>query len=160
MRRLHLQLSFPHSIHFITCVTSTRGNWFVEESVCSELLTLLEGYRAKFAVKCYGYVLMPDHLHALLEQPGDQPAISGMLGGFKSVSSHRIKVDAFPGPRLWRERFDDVPVPGAEAARTKLDYIHNNPVKRSLVDAPERYCWSSAPHYWDGAPSIVTLATL
>jgi putative transposase len=31
--------------------------------------------------------------------------------------------------------------------REKLDYIHNNPVKRSYVNLPEHWRYSSASHY-------------
>lgn len=31
--------------------------------------------------------------------------------------------------------------------RQKLEYIHNNPVKRGYVDHPEHWRWSSARNY-------------
>ena len=34
--------------------------------------------------------------------------------------------------------------------RQKLEYIHNNPVKRGFVDLPEHWRWSSARNYAEG----------
>ncbi|MEW6050788.1 MAG: hypothetical protein AB1644_06970 [Candidatus Zixiibacteriota bacterium] len=41
-------------------------------------------------------------------------------------------------------RFDDVAIYTDHQFRTKLNYVHNNPVKAGLVTSPELYPFSSA----------------
>jgi REP element-mobilizing transposase RayT len=161
MLQRHERLTFASSIHFATTVTGVRGNWFVVPDQCRRMLELLEGYRARLEVRCLGYVLMPDHLHVLLCQDTDAPLIPRLVEGFKSVSARTLKPEGYPASRLWAKRYDDVPVPGSDAARTKLEYMHNNPVKRELVGKPEEYLWSSARTLmgYEGN-SIVTLSPL
>lgn len=157
MRRRHSTIAFAGSIHFITTVTAQRGDWFVKREICEAVLKWFEGYRSKHNLVCYGYILMPDHLHALLLQREDGDSVSLAIGGFKQMVSLKSKPDCYPEGQFWREGFDDVPVPGRDAAMTKLEYVHNNPIKRGLVGKPEDYLWSSAPFYYLETESIVTL---
>ena len=36
-----------------------------------------------------------------------------------------------------------------EFFQQKLDYIHNNPVRKQYVEKPENWTWSSASHYFE-----------
>jgi hypothetical protein len=45
---------------------------------------------------------------------------------------------------LWQRSFRSVTIDKDWAFRQKMDYIHNNPVKRGLCDLPASYRWSSA----------------
>ncbi len=49
------------------------------------------------------------------------------------------------GP-MWQPRFH---VRWVKNARGALRYIHQNPVVAGLVDAAEKYPWSSASGRWD-----------
>ncbi|MBI5059004.1 transposase [candidate division KSB1 bacterium] len=160
MRRRHSQLGFAGSIHFITTVTEVRGSVFVESSECKKILESFEVFRNKFELVCCGYVLMPDHLHAVLVQPNDGSHVSDAIGGFKRATSLKCKPARYPDTPLWRDNFDDVPVPGVEAAKTKLRYMLANPVRAGLVERPEEYEWSSAPEYYGGKSGIVTVTIL
>jgi putative transposase len=134
-----------------------RGNWFVGDDICIQILQWFEGYRAKYGLICYGYVLMPDHLHALLQQTGDGNPVSDAIGGFKRMASIKSRPIGYPEGSLWRATFDDVPVPGSEAAMTKLAYMHNNPIRRGIVEQPESYLWSSAAWYTYDTDEIIKL---
>jgi putative transposase len=157
LRRRHSAIAFTGSVHFITTVTALRGSWFIEPEICAEVLKLFEGYRAKHNLTCFGYVLMPDHLHALLMQPEQGNVVSAAIGGFKQMVSIKLRPSTYPVGPFWREGFDDVPVPGRDAAMTKLEYMHHNPIRRGLVDRGEDYLWSSAPFYYKETSSIVKL---
>ena len=43
--------------------------------------------------------------------------------------------------------------------KQRLEYIHNNPVKRGYVDLPEYWCYSSARDYMEQA-SLVPIVLL
>jgi putative transposase len=151
--------SFPieteNSDHFVTTVTRVRGSWFCDPRICLEALRLFEKYRALDGLICYGYVLMPDHVHSVLKQPFAGPMVSRFMANMKRETSLRAREllgDVFPG---WCDRYDDVYLPNSEAVRERLRYMHLNPVRRGLVEAPEDYGWSSArDHYELGAGCI------
>jgi putative transposase len=144
VRRRHLTLNFAGSVHFVTTVTRERGRWFVASAYCQAILTLFEGYRARQHIDCLGYVLMPDHLHALLRQNSDGQSVAELMRGFKRETSKLDRPFDYPGETLWADRYDDVPIPRIEAVSTRLGYMHHNPVKGKWSATAEDYPWSSA----------------
>ena len=56
-------------------------------------------------------------------------------------------------------RFDDEVIQNVGMLRTKLEYIHNNPVQAGLVASPEEYKYSSARNYILGDHSIIEIFT-
>jgi putative transposase len=159
--RRHTRLSIPGGSHFITTVTRARGSWFTHSEHCRHILEIFEDCRSNTQVVCIGYILMPDHLHALLVQPTkatEAPLpISELMRRFKQATSRFCRPQNFPEKSLWQARYDDVPVPGSHAAWTKLNYIHFNPVKRGLVTSPDIYPWSSARDYINSTKGIVSI---
>ncbi len=92
---------------------------------------------------------MPDHLHALLYQKMDGPKIPSFMNSFKRETSKSLEISGFSGPTLWRDTYDDVALPNQEAIRTRLEYMHWNPVRRGLVEDQLEYPWSSARFYFE-----------
>jgi putative transposase len=160
MRQRHKRLAFAGSIHFVTTVTRVRGALFTDDKICRELLELFEWYRDKFSVDCLGYVLMPDHLHAVLHQEEAEVVVPRMMHGFKKLTSRRCRPVRYPKMSLWQSRYDDVPVPGSDAIKTKLNYIHANPIRSGLVEEPEDYPWSSARDYYNEEAGIVKITKI
>jgi putative transposase len=158
MRRRHKRLDFAGSLHFVTTVTRERGNWFVSDFVCSEILTIFEHYRKRYGLDCYGYVLMPDHFHALLLQSTEDLSVSQLMNSFKRETSKFLNISDYPADTLWQHHYDDVPIPGPRATMTRLEYMHNNPVRRGLVAQATDYLWSSARFHFDlSNQSLITL---
>lgn len=52
--------------------------------------------------------------------------------------------------RLTEEGSHSQIIQGDAMLRLKVEYIHNNPVRRGYVDAPEHWRWSSAQNYLRG----------
>jgi putative transposase len=145
-------------VHFATTVAERRGFWFQDPQLCTELLSLFEAYRQRNSLYCLGYVLMPDHLHAVLVQTTEDGTVSRMMEHFKRFTSHRLLRAHCPQAEGWRDLFDDVPVPGSHAIWTKLNYLHWNPCHKGLCTSPEQYQWSSARWYCLQKPGIVQLS--
>ncbi|RPH93951.1 hypothetical protein EHM69_08715 [candidate division KSB1 bacterium] len=159
MRRRHQRLNFVGSLHFVTTVTLERGNWFVSVNACTEILTIFEHYRKQCGLDCFGYVLMPDHLHALLMQTADDKTVSQFMNSLKRETSKSLHLADFAADTLWRERYDDVLIPGQRAAAARIEYMHYNPVRRGLVTEATDYLWSSVRFYFELSDhGLVTLS--
>ena len=159
MRRRHSQLNFAGSIHFVTTVANVRGRWFVTDAVCEGMLRVLEHYRVKYQVDCFGYVLMPDHLHAMFRQNEEGDFISRLMRGFKEYTSRHIFPE-FGIPVAWRPNYDDVPIPGRDAALTRLGYMLDNPVRAGIVESAGSYRWSSPREDGEREKSVVTISLI
>lgn len=89
--------------------------------------------------KCVGFVVMPDHVHALisLSNPHD---LRRFIHGWKRMSSFEIRkwyADTCPeyfhgfglGDRFWQPKSYCFHIYSASKLREKLDYMHLNPVR-------------------------------
>ncbi len=110
------------------------------------------------------FVFMPEHVHLLvLPESGEPKAISRLLAGIKRPVSVRIKHDLSESNRGLLERLTITERPGKTVFRfwqegpgydrnlfdeqtvmTAIRYIHENPVRRGLVEDPHLWQWSSA----------------
>jgi len=89
---------------------------------------------------------MPSHIHFLIIIDGKQ--LSSFMRDFKKyVSQKAFKDLGILDSQIWMPRYDRVVISSEKIFRTKLDYIHNNPVRSALVDSIESWSWSSAGCY-------------
>jgi putative transposase len=113
--------------------------------------------REKFAAKCVGFVLMPDHVHLLIwfPQPGQ---LSRFVQQLKGRSSTQIKqflrdnLTAYAAhisldDPVWQGRFHSFEIYSTEKLEEKLTYMHLNPVRAGLVTRTIDWRWSSARWY-------------
>jgi putative transposase len=116
----------------------------------------------------YGFVIMPNHMHLLLQVPETIPSEKDVQHSLMSFTAHEfkkhlIKVEAgkleeyYVGDadrkyQFWERNPLPVNVFSKEMAEQKLDYIHLNPLqeKWNLATEPENYYYSSAKFYQTG----------
>jgi putative transposase len=130
-------------------VTTTFSDWnrFGEvEGVYTGICRSLEFCKEKYEALLSGYVLMPSHIHLLIFIDGSK--LPDFMRDFKKYVSQKVAKDLRLGvSTVWRPRYDTVAIYSDDVFRTKLEYIHNNPVKSGLVGKPEDWEWSSARAY-------------
>lgn len=133
--------------HFLTFSCYRREPRFRSPSACDLFLPCLENMRVKFGAYIYGYVVMPEHVHLLMSEPERLTLADAMhylkLSFTKRLHRERITESG----RFWQARGYDRNVRNGKEFAVKLDYIHQNPVKRGLVKMPEDWKWSSCRHY-------------
>ncbi len=141
------------SLHFITfsCFHRLPYLSYPEPKTLTE--QILEQTRSRHRARIYGYVLMPEHLHFLINEP-PEIHLDQFIKSFKQSVSRELK-----GPRkqFWQTRYYDRNIRGEAARLEVIHYIHQNPVKRGLVSAPADYPWSSAHHSQSGLPGTIEI---
>ena len=130
------------------------------------LVRALDDARQALHFDLWAYVIMPEHCHALLWPREEEYSISQILFAIKmpvarlamdwlkSNAPERIQIlrDEQPGGkvsyRFWQRGggYDRNLTEPATIHRT-IEYIHNNPVRRGLVQYAEDWPWSSAGFY-------------
>ena len=106
------------------------------------VLRALEESRRRLGFLLFGYVLMPDHWHALLF-PHPPLSISRAVQDVKYVSARRLNRLRQSHGALWQRQFRDRFVRHEKEFRERLGYMHFNPVRKGLVARPEDWRWSS-----------------
>jgi len=110
------------------------------------LLAAIEESRRKLGFTLCGYVLMPDHWHALLGL-SDPLTISRVVQDIKWISAHSLNERRSRTGPLWQHQFWDRFVRHDKEFGDRLAYMHLNPVRKGLVERPEDWEWSSYNNY-------------
>ena len=141
------------SFHFITFSCFHRLALLEAPGTREAVEAVLEQTRARHQARLYAYVLMPEHVHLLVNEP-PRILLAQFLKAVKQTTSRRLR-----GARekFWQERYFDSNVRGEKARSAVIRYIHRNPVVRGLVEKPEDWPWSSFRHYASGLAGTVEI---
>ncbi len=132
-------------------------------------------YLANEGLCIYAYVILENHLHLIAQSEQTDKDIAR----FKSYTSRKLLAylqeknvksildqlafykKAHKGDRtyqFWQEGVHPELIQGEDMMRQKIEYIHQNPVKRGYVDKAEHWRYSSARNYagLDGLLEVCT----
>lgn len=162
-------------------VTTTLVQWipiFSDGSVAAETLQIFEQERIRLGVTVTAYVLMPNHVHAIM-RAARKGGVSVFMRRFKSRSarlildhcrsSHIDWLDRFAGNarryklergqtyQVWMPRFDDSTIRSEKQFLESMNYIHGNPLKHHPVDDQGDYPYSSYADYAGGRNAFVII---
>ena len=126
--------------HFVTFTCYHRRRRFDSPAVYDLFLDVLEQMRCRFALRIYGYVVMPEHVHLLVSEP-ERSRLADAMHYLKLSFAKRVGAGVF-----WQKRYYDRNVRDEHEFREKLRYIHRNPQKRGLALEAVDWKWSSFRH--------------
>ena len=156
-------------------ITSTIIEWlpvFTTASCCDLLIASLEHCRGHKALKIYAWVILDNHFHAIVAGP----QLSDTIAELKTFTAHailaqlkvegrdwllnqlsffRARYKTSSAHQVWQEGVHPQSIPSDAIMLQKLQYLHNNPVKRGLVSSPEHWRYSSAHEWLPGAIPIL-----
>ena len=152
--------------YFVTTTVTSFAKVFVDTRYCDIFVAHIKHYQEIYQFKIYGYVIMPTHFHWIVQTEPTLGTISDIMRDIKKFTAWDV-MDALEQDgrnallklfrqkavglqqrrKFWMSRFDDEVIRNREMILTKLEYIHNNPVKASLVANQEDYKYSSARNY-------------
>ena len=150
--------------HFLTCTVLNWMPLFTRPQMADIILNALSYRQEHHGWKLYGYVIMENHLHLIVQAD----SLRTEVAHFKSYTARQLidYLQACRAERLlkqmaffrkahkqdrdyqcWEEGSHPQLIQNERMLRQKLDYIHLNPVKRGYVDEPEHWRYSSARNY-------------
>ncbi len=144
-------------LHYITTSCYQRRPLLEDAARRDLFLEVLEHVRRRYHFVVVGYVVMLEHIHLLLSEP-ERGNLSTVIQAVKQGFARRIlgrlrtqvatpRSQCDREEHIWQRRFYDFVLWSAEKRQEKLHYIHQNPVRRGLVERPEQWLWSSARYY-------------
>jgi putative transposase len=161
-----------NSCYFLTSTTHERKPVFNNHRYAEILCNIIYNLRNKERMLLLGFVIMPEHFHLLII-PNSGVKISWVMQEIKKGSARLINKDRFgraqgrarlPGwglvidlrseerysgsspaaNKVWMDEYYDYVIRDEVDLMKHVNYINYNPVKRGLVEAPEKYTWSSS----------------
>lgn len=155
----------PNTIHYVTLVTYNRVPVFRNDRACEIFVATLDEVRQRYPYKLIGYVIMPDHVHAIVNRSVD--TISNWLRRVRGNSARNIlawlraeehslslkKLELNPSQKrqhthaVWQKDPSVIDLWSAKFVRQKLNYLHLNPVRAGLCQHPAEWRWSTYRAY-------------
>jgi putative transposase len=171
--RYHVLENQPH---FVTC---TVVNWlpiFSQIEIAQIILESLQFMQEHKRIDLYAYVIMENHLHLIVASAN----LSQEMSNFKSFTArsiiqwlkanhfhkllgqlkiYKLKHKSDQDYQVWQEGFHPQAILNDEMFQQKLEYIHNNPLRRGYVDDPAHWRYSSYRNYI-GEPGVLNLQNI
>jgi len=151
MKGARIRYQQTGEFHFLTFSCYRRRAYLSTIAAMELFEDALERVRQRYHFAVAGYVVMPEHVHLLVNEP-QRTLLSKAIQALKLSVSVRSQKRPF-----WQAHFYDFNVPSHIKYVEKLRYIHRNPVVRGLVAKPEEWKWSSYRHYQTGLCGAVEI---
>ena len=141
----------PGQAHELTFSCFRRQKFLLRERVCNFLVEAIQTAQAKHDFSLWAYVFMPEHVHLLLFPHRREYSIAKILQSIKQPVGRRcimylkqynpeglkwVKTGrADPRYRFWQDGGYDRNITQEKTLIEVVRYIHQNPVKRGLVNS-------------------------
>lgn len=167
-------IEHPGAAYFVTSSVVDFIAVFDQHVYIDIILKNLDFYRNRYNFKLYAFVIMPEHLHLIIHPQGESK-IKDIMRNFKSYTSKKLtsqlredgrfeilnRLKKFAIPRIehpfWTEGNRPIGVYTGKVLRSKIDYIHANPLRRGLVKNLEDYPCSSFRNYYLNDESLIKI---
>ncbi|WP_445393988.1 REP-associated tyrosine transposase [Stenotrophomonas maltophilia] len=137
--------SHTGNVYALTTVTHARRPWFIDKANVELLIEALRTVERTGRTFSLGWVIMPDHLHWLMELRTG--TLAGCMQILKSRSGRSIATRVDANVPIWQPGYYDHALHSDECLHTQARYIAANPVRAGLATriAEYPYAWSRWP---------------
>lgn len=174
MRRY--RISSETMFYYSTCTITAWLPVFQDKRYFKLIIDSLNYCRENKGLFLLGYVIMPTHLH-LITYNEKNTNLSNIMRDFKKYTSREIRellkedqrnnfLKIFKKSalrlknhnyRVWQDGFHPIALKSAKWFREKMNYMHENPVRKGFVEKPEHWKYSSARNWVLSDDSVITL---
>ena len=140
-----LRIQFPGAFYHVTSRGNERKAIFRNDRDRQKFLSYLESAHERYGAKIHVYCLLDNHYHLLLETPRGN--LSQILHHLNGAYTTYYNVKRRRSGHLFQGRYRALLVEMESYCQELSRYIHLNPVRAALVEAPEDHLWSSYPAY-------------
>lgn len=144
MNRARLRLGRHSRIgqsYILTTVTQGRQRCFDDATAAQVVIDVVRRMDAEGITRSLAYVVMPDHIHWLVELRAF--SLDYIMQRLKSRSALRINRMLGRSGRLWQSSYHDHAIRSDESLFRHAMYIVANPLRASLASRLGEY-----PHAW------------
>ncbi len=136
------RIYYNNAVYHITFRGNNRQAVLREDEDKKSFLATLSKYQERFNFKLYGFVLMDNHAHLVIET-NHRYNISKIMQSILLSYSLKFRNKYRYVGHVWQGRFKSNVIEGDIYILQCLEYIHNNPVRAGLVRSAKDYPWSS-----------------
>jgi len=112
---------------------------FFDDGDYKKYLAILKKYKQQFEFKLYGWCLMPNHPHLVIESNYLSRTMHAINLSYEQYFNYKYNKVGY----LWQNRFKSFVVNNSCYLLDLIAYIEYNPIRANIVQKPEDYRWSS-----------------
>jgi putative transposase len=135
------RVSLPNQTYVLTCVTLNRAPLFSQWPAASSLAFEIHDIGQSDAIDSMAWVVMPDHLHWLVQLKSG--SLNQLMQRLKSKSAIATNRAQGTHGAIWQKGYHDRAVRREEDLRDIARYIVANPLRAGLVERVGDY------PFWD-----------
>ncbi len=142
------RVHFPGAVYHIISRGNQRQAIFKDRGDYHQFQDFLAEAQKRYSVRLYAYVLMPNHLHLLMEvssYPHSKVMQTLLYRYTRYYNKRHHKVG-----HLFQGRYRAILCDKESYLMELIRYLHLNPVRAGLVRDPKEYMWSSHENYLKG----------
>lgn len=129
--------------HHIVQRGHNRQAVFIEDADYHYYLNTLREWKDELAIKIYGYCLMTNHVHLIVDPGNDINSMSQLMKRLAGRQTRYVnRLEARSGS-LWEGRYKSSPIETERYLLACCRYVDLNPVRAGMVRQPGDYLWSS-----------------
>ena len=144
MNRARLRLGRHSHIghaYILTTVTHGRRRYFDDPTAAQTVMAVLHRMDTEGLTQSLAYVVMPDHIHWLVELRAF--SLDYIMQRFKSSSALQVNRMLGQSGRFWQSSYHDHAIRSDESLFRHAMYVLGNPVRAGLTTQLGEY-----PHAW------------
>lgn len=175
MTRTRYKIYNEQQPHFLTMTIVDWMPLFINKEIVSILFDSIKFMQNERSLSLYAFVVMEHHLHFI----ASNDHLDKTIKEFKSFTARNIidylrernstaLLEKLKGAKLshkkestyqvWQEGNHPEEIISEKMLIQKIEYIHNNPVRRGYVDEPSQWRYSSARNY-NGEEGLLVVKT-
>jgi len=160
----------PDALYFVTMTIVKWLPVLADKEFCRLILESLKFCQKEKGLIIHCWCIMPNHIHLIISRSKPEFTLGNIIRDFKKFTAkdiirqlddsnlaHKYYVNIFRRKasqikrnknfKVWKDGSHPILLDTNFLIDQKLEYIHYNPVKANLCEAPEDYVWSSARDY-------------
>ena len=140
------RIYYNNAVYHITIRGNNKQAVLKDEEDKKDFLKSLSRYRERFKFKLFGFVLMDNHAHLIIQTNGSiniSRVMQALTLSYSQKFRHKYNYVGY----VWQGRFRSNVIESENYILECLNYIHYNPLRAKIVEEIEDYTWSSYHFY-------------
>lgn len=152
-----LRPEYAGAVYYVSSVGNRGQSVFQNSADGNAWIEILEGVCGRFGCRCFGYCLMSDGYHLVIETP--KPNLSKAIRQLNGVYTQRSNRLHDTGGHVFRGRYKSIVVQREKYLLPLLAHIFLLPLRAGFVKHPNQFKWSSCRYLYgkDQAPEYIDL---
>jgi putative transposase len=137
------RLILRNTPHHVVQRGHNRAAVFIEEADYRYYLNSLKEWKRNLSIKVYGYCLMTNHVHLIVEPGEDEQSLGRLMKRLAGRQTRYVNHLERRTGSLWEGRYKSSPIETTAYLLACCRYVELNPVRAGMVAVPGDYPWSS-----------------